>query len=99
MAIGRAERWAARTSRVVAVFGDDAETLRAVEQLFELLELAWHDVYGEVTPSEQIVDEILLCSRGTLGGLIEASRIAVVDRRDLRVWAAALRAEQVPDTQ
>ena len=94
MAVGRAERWAERTSRVVPVFGDDMETLSTVEKLFELLELAWHDVYGEITPSERIVDEILLCSRGTLGGLVEASQLAVVDRRDLHVWADALRAEQ-----
>jgi hypothetical protein len=92
VAVGRAERWAERIPRVVATFGNDAEALRAVEELFELLELAWHDVYGEITPSEQIVDEVLLCSQGTLSGLIEAARVAVVDRRDLHVWAGALRA-------
>jgi hypothetical protein len=92
VAVGRAERWAERRPRVVAVFGEDAETLRAVEKLFELLELAWQDVYNEITPSEQIVEEILLCSQGTLAGLIEAARVAVVDRRDLHVWAGALRA-------
>ena len=94
MAVGRAERWAERIPTVVATFGDDAETLRAVEKLFELLELAWHDVYGEITPEGQIVDEVILCSQGTLGGLIEAARVAVVDRRDLHVWAHALRAQR-----
>ena len=94
MAVGRAERWRERKPRVVAVFGDDTRTLSAVEKLFELLELAWHDVYGEITPSEQVVDEILLCSEGTLAGLIEAARVAVVDRRDLHIWADALRAQQ-----
>ena len=92
MVVGRAERWRERKPRVVAAFGDDAKTLRAVEKLFELPELAWHDVYNEITPSEHIVDEILVCSQGTLGGLIEAARVAVVDRRDLHVWAGALRA-------
>jgi hypothetical protein len=92
VAVGRAERWTERLPKVVAAFGDDAKTLRAVEKLFELLELAWHDAYNEITPSEHIVDEILVCSQGTLGGLIEAARVAVVDRRDLHVWAGALRA-------
>jgi hypothetical protein len=88
--VGRAERWGERKPRVVEVFGDAPETLRAVEQLFELLELAWHDVYGKITPSEKIIDEVLLCSQGTLSGLIVAARTAVVDRRDLHVWAATL---------
>jgi hypothetical protein len=96
VAVGRAERWAERKPRVVAIFGEDAEMLRSVETLFELLELAWHDVYGEITPSEQTVDEVLLCSQGTLAGLIEAARVAVVDRRDLLVWADALRAQTRP---
>ena len=94
MAVGRAERWVERKPRVVAVFGDDAETLQAVQHLLELLELAWHDVYREITPSQVIVDEVLLCSRGTLGGLVEAARLAVLDRRDLHMWAASLRAAQ-----
>ena len=38
--------------------------------------------------------EVILCSQGTLGGLIEAARVAVVDRRDLHVWAHALRAQR-----
>jgi hypothetical protein len=94
VAVGRAERWAERKPRVVAAFGDDAGTLRSVEELFELLELAWHDVYGEITPSERIIDEVLLCSRGTVSGLINAARTAVRDRRDLHVWASTLRAQQ-----
>jgi hypothetical protein len=94
VAVGRAERWAERKPRVVDHFGDDADTLRSVEELFELLELAWHDVYGEITPSERIIDEVLLCSGGTLGGLITAARTAVQDRRDLHVWASTIRARQ-----
>ena len=78
---------------MVEIFGDDDETLRTVARLFELMEMAWHDCYGEVTPSEKIVDDVLLCSRGTLSGLIAAAQIAVVDRRDLHVWASTLRAQ------
>jgi hypothetical protein len=72
MAIGRAERFEERKPRVIAAFGDDNETILAVSHVFELMEMAWHDCYAEVTPSEEVVDNVLLCSRGTLGGLIHA---------------------------
>lgn len=91
MAIGRAERFEARKPRVIAVFGDDDETIRAVSHVFELMEMAWHDCYAEVTPSEEVVDDVLLCSQGTLGGLIHAAHIAVIDARDLSIWATDLR--------
>jgi uncharacterized tellurite resistance protein B-like protein len=91
MAIGRTERFDERKPRVVARFGTDDETLRAVAQLFELMEMAWHDCYGEVSPPEEIVDNVLLCSGGRLLGLIAAARLAVIDRRDLDVWASDLR--------
>jgi hypothetical protein len=94
VAVGRAARWSERKPRAAAVFGGDEDTLRAVAQLFELMEMAWHDCYGEVTPSERIVDDVLLCSQGTLSGLIAAAQLAVVDRRDLVVWASTLRADR-----
>ena len=93
MAIGRRERFDVIKPRVIQIFGDDPATITHVAQVFELMEMAWHDCYGEVTPSEQIVDEILLCSHGKLSGLIAAAQTAVVDRRDLHVWAGALRAQ------
>jgi hypothetical protein len=89
--VGRAERFEERKPRVIAVFGDDAATLRAVAHVFELMEMAWHDCYAEITPSEEVVDDVLLCSGGTLGGLIDAAHLAVIDRRDLSVWASELR--------
>jgi hypothetical protein len=91
MAIGRAERFEERKPRVIAAFGDDDETRLAVSRVFELMEMAWHDCYAEVTPSEEVVDNVLLCSRGTLGGLIHAAHMAVIDERDLSIWAADLR--------
>ena len=91
MAIGRAERFEERKPRVIALFGEDAETIRVVFQVFELLEMAWHDCYAEVTPSEEVVDDILLCSGGTLVGLIGAAHLAVIDRRDLFMSASAIR--------
>jgi uncharacterized tellurite resistance protein B-like protein len=91
MAIGRAERFEARKPRVIAVFGDDDETILAVSHVFELMEMAGHDCYAEVTPSEEVVDDVLFCSQGTLAGLIHAAHMAVIDERDLSIWATDLR--------
>jgi len=93
MAVGRAERFEERKPRVIAVFGDDDATIQLVAQVFELMELAWHDCYAEITPSEEVVDNVLLCSEGTLSGLIDAAHLAVIDRRDLAVWASSLRSD------
>ena len=76
---------------MIAVFGDDKQTLRAVSRVLELMEMAWHDCYAEITPPEDVVDNVLLCSEGTLRGLIEAAHLAVIDRRDLAVWASSIR--------
>jgi hypothetical protein len=54
----------------------------------ELTELACHDCYGEITPSEEMVDDILLCSKGELAQL---TRQAVSDWRDVKVAAAEIR--------
>jgi hypothetical protein len=86
--VGREARRAARLPRVEAVFG---EGTAAVLDLLELAELAWHDCYDEISPSEEIVDEILLCSEGDLGLLVKAARLAVTDWRDLKMWAESLR--------
>jgi hypothetical protein len=91
MAVGRAERFEQRKPRVVALFGNDEETVRTVAAVFELMEMAWHDCYGEVSPPEEVVDDILACSGGTLRGLITAAHLAVVDSRDLALWAAEVR--------
>jgi hypothetical protein len=83
MAISRAERRADRKGRVVAVFGEGHAA--AVLDLLELTELAWHDCYGEIAPSEGIVDDILLCSEGEVAKLIQVARLAVADWRDLKL--------------
>jgi hypothetical protein len=91
VAIGRAERWRERQPRVSATFGEDAQTQKRVAAVFELMEMAWHDCYGEVSPPEAVVDDVLLCSRGKLGDLIDAAQLAVIDWRDLRLQADDLR--------
>ena len=83
--ISRAERRAARRARVAAVF--DPGSVEAVLDLFETMEIAWHDLYGEITPPESIIDDVLVVSGGNLAGLIRAVRLGLADWRDLRVAA------------
>jgi len=74
---------------VLEVFGDKRAG-RALD-LLELLELAWHDCYAEITPPDDVIDDVLVLSRGGLGQLISAARLALSDWRDARVAADALR--------
>jgi hypothetical protein len=90
VAVGRAERWEATKPKAIEAFGDDEHVLKTVSDQLAMLEMAWHDVYGEIAPSETIVEQVLICSKGTLDGLIRASRQAVRDRRDLQLWAESL---------
>jgi hypothetical protein len=84
------ERRRDRQDRVFAVFGP-GRTEPALD-LLELLELAWHDCYGEITPDESIVDDILVVSKGSMEDLIRAVRLAVTDWRDLKLAADDRRA-------
>lgn len=89
MPIGRAERRKERRPRVVAVFGE--ATADPVLDLLELTELSWHDCYNEITPSEQIIDDMLLCSGGDIVKLIQVIRLAVADLRDFKLSAEQIR--------
>ena len=88
MAVGRAARRDARRPRVAELFGDEAE--RALD-LLGLLDIAWHDVYGDITPPDEVVDDVLVVSGGDLGRLIHAAHTALADQRDLRLTADDLR--------
>lgn len=89
MAVGREQRRIERRERVQAHFGD-GEVESALD-LLELLEIGWHDCYNEITPSESIVDDVLVVSNGTLAGLIASVRLALTDWRDLKVSATEIR--------
>jgi hypothetical protein len=89
MAVGRAERRRDREARVEAVFG--REQAGGALDLLELVELAWHDSYGEVSPSVEQIDDMLLLSEGNIDKLIGAARLAVTDWRDLKAAADARR--------
>lgn len=88
MAVGRGERRAQRRTKVAVLFAD--RTDRALD-LLELLEMAWHDCYGEVSPPEDVIDDVLLLSQGNLRFLIRYARLAVEDWRDVRVEADNVR--------
>lgn len=85
MVVGRA----ARTAQVEAALGK-AQAPAALD-LLELAEFAWHDCYGEITPPDEVVEDILLCSRGDLGRMAHFARLALEDWRDLRVAAGTLK--------
>ena len=89
MAVGRAERREIRRPLVRAHFGED-DTERVLD-LLELVELAWHDCYDEVSPPDRVIDDILLVSQSEWPRLVAAARLAVVDQRDLQLQAEALR--------
>lgn len=71
------------------MFGEDLSA--AALDLLELTDLAWHDCYGEPSPPEDLVEDMLVVSEGSIAKLIEAARLCVVDWRDLKVAAEELR--------
>jgi hypothetical protein len=89
MAVSRADRRRDREPRVQAVFTD--RQVKPALDLLELLELAWHDCYHDISPSEDIIDDVLLLSDGSIDKLISAAKLAVTDWRDLKVAAATRR--------
>ncbi len=84
----RASRREARRPRAQQDFGKAAE---AVLDLLELVEMSWHDCYRQVSPDDQVVEDIFTVASGSVSDLIRAARLAVEDHRDLRVQADALR--------
>jgi hypothetical protein len=75
---------------VAALFG--AAHVKAALDLLELVDMAWHDCYGEITPPDEVVSDMLLLSEGSIAKLIEAARLGVMDKRDLRLAAERARA-------
>lgn len=92
MVIGRVARRSARAEHVRAVVGQ--ASAQAALDLLELVDFAWHDCYGQLTPPDEVIDDILACSRGDLTKMVRAARLAVEDVRDLRLAAEAIRADQ-----
>lgn len=53
----------------------------------------WHDCYREITPPDDVILNILICSRGNLAEMIHAAKLAIVDCRDLQLGADQVRNE------
>jgi hypothetical protein len=90
MATSRADRRNARKPRAIEHFGPRAD---AALDALELLELAWHDCYGESSPPEEVIENTWVVAGGDLAQLLSAAHLAVTDFRDLRMHADAIRAE------
>ena len=83
-----ADRRRTRSERAAEVFGTQAD---AALDALALLDFAWHDCYGEPSPSDQVADDIWVVADGDLGRFISAAHLAVVDFRDLRMSADEVR--------
>lgn len=86
--ISRRERRDADQARAALEFGAHAT---AALDLLDLLELAWHDTHGVVAPPADVVEDVWVVAGGDLDKLASASRLAVVDWRDLRLAADEVR--------
>ena len=90
VAIGREERRGERRPSVDAAFPADA--VEPALDVFELMDLAWHDCYDALEPPAAAFADVMLLADGDLGALARLALAAVVDFRDVRVAADAKRA-------
>ncbi|GAB3168257.1 hypothetical protein GCM10027059_30560 [Myceligenerans halotolerans] len=88
MVTSSASRRTERSPRAVEVFGGQAG---AALDALALLDYAWHDCYRESSPPERVIEDIWVAADGDLAQFISAAHLAVVDFRDLRMAADALR--------
>jgi len=63
--------------------------------LVEVMEYAWHDCYSEITPPDEVIEDLLVCSEGSIETLIRAVHLGITDWRDLRMWADSVRKPSV----
>jgi hypothetical protein len=93
MAIGSEQRRRERRAQVEMVFG--ARNAEAVLDLLHLADMAWHDCYpNDLEIAPDVLTDVLLCSDGDLAKLIRVARQAVIDFRDVRIAADAMRASR-----
>jgi hypothetical protein len=92
MVAGRDERRKKRRWAVARSF--PPEHVEAALDVLDLVDLAWRNVYRETTPSDVIVDDVLMIAQGDIASLARAAHLAVTDWRDVRVHADHLRRER-----
>ena len=90
VAIGRDGRRSERRTQLGASF--EEPHIEAALDALDLMDLAWHDCYGEVAPPARVLEDVLLLAEGDLSALVRQARLAVIDSRDVRVAADAKRA-------
>jgi len=61
MAISRAERRAARTERAQELFRKNSAVAL---DLLELVEFAWQNCFNEVSPPDDVIEDIWIVSKG-----------------------------------
>jgi hypothetical protein len=88
MVASSADRRRARVRRAEEVFSGQAA---AALDALALLDFAWHDCYGESSPPDQVIEDIWVVGGGDLAKFVSAAHLAVVDFRDLRLNADAVR--------
>ena len=84
MVAGRRGRREQRRDRVARVVG--AAKVEPALDALELMDLAWHDCYGDPAPPDRVIDDVLTVA-DDLAGLVSAALLGVIDFRDLRVAA------------
>ncbi len=88
MVTSSAERRSCRRQRATEVFAKQAE---AALDALALLDFAWHDCYGDPCPSDDVIEDVWVLGDGELSEYISAAHLAVIDCRDLRMYAGEAR--------
>lgn len=88
MVIGAEARREGRSVLVRERFGRDEDV---VLDLLAIVDSAWHDRYGDLAISDEVLADVLLVSSGDVRALISSLTLALQDWRDLRVNADAVR--------
>ena len=89
MVMSRADRRQDRGPRAVEVFGPNA---KAALDVLALVDFAWHDCTGETSPPDDVLEDVWEVGGGDLAEFVSAAHAAVIDFRDVRVWADTRRA-------
>ncbi|MDI4643289.1 hypothetical protein K9U39_20625 [Rhodoblastus acidophilus] len=84
------QRRSARATRCAETFGSQSP---AALDLLAIVDLAWHDCYGDGELPSQVVDDLFVTSGGDLETMVHMASLALTDWRDLRMNADRARSE------